>query len=201
MVPLVVFGLFKEPSTMPKHTDSFGPAYSYGSYIAYPYHHLGIIARLGFNTVEAATLAELIGWSYKDHGDVCVATETLAKGIGAKNYRIPARAIRKAINKGLLIVTIPNKKDRPRHLDIRPLIAALAELAPKSIKKETVESKIENAITELKPPVRFGEPKYENPPIVWDLDSEDLPDEATRGFKPCKDCHGFLPKEHLCWAA
>jgi hypothetical protein len=186
---------------MPKHTDLFGQAYSIGNYLAIPYHAIGIIKKLGFSTGEAVVILELMSWSYKGPSDFYVSTDRLAKDLLCTKD-LPARAIRKAIKKNLILVISKSKRGKARHYDIRPLISELAQFAPKNDNRKTKllpplrQIEKENELIEPKHPMRFGEAILDSP--VYDYDPDDIPDEATRGWKHCKECHKYGPPNCSC---
>lgn len=159
-----------------------------------------MIMKLGFSALEAHILDRLIRFSDPDKAgpkDVWASQGTLAYREGCSKQSV-SRAISKAIKKKLIIVikeakmppSNPNEiiklEELCRHYNIIPLLLALAN----NFLKEEMEKEPE---IEEKPKstAKFGKAKY-------NFDSDDLPDEATRGWKNCKKCHVYGPPNCSC---
>lgn len=159
-----------------------------------------IIMKLGFSSLESHILDRLIRFSEPGKSgpkDVWASQATIAYREGCSKQSV-SRAISKAIKKKLIIVTKEAKipptdpkikvklEDLCRHYNIIPLLVAMASnrLQEEMEKEPEVEEK-------PKSKAGFGKAKY-------NFDLDDLPDEATIGWKTCKECHKFGPVNCSC---
>lgn len=176
------------------HEAPWGPAFNNKPFLQIPIGGIGIIVKCGFSVTDAVILSELIGLSYKNGPNNVLAPATSLGDRCGLTRQTAARALSKAIKMKLIIVVKEYSviKNTARQYDIRPFLEKLQSDFLKE-KTEVIEIEESKEITENKHPNSFGKAAYE--PIT---DFDDLPDEATRGWKNCKKCRVFGPNPCDC---
>lgn len=180
--------------TKNKHESPWGPAFDKKQYLQMPRGGIGKIVKCGFSVTDAVVLSELIGLSYKNGPKNVLAPAIILGENCGLTRQTAARALSKAIKMKLILVVkeYSAEKNTARQYDIRPFLEKLQSDFLKE-NSEPIETE-QDDIVENKQPNGFGKAIYD--PVIDP--EQDIPDEATVGWKFCQECRGQRPKKHDC---